>query len=431
MHKKVKVCFVGLYTYQLFNPDFKGIFGGSEVRASIIMKELAKDDQFEIINIVNADPGVVEGVFDGVHVVKHSYYKHNYQGEGTQKLPFLKRLLPETLGYYAYKLQLLLTDTFNKVTNKFAYNLFGRGLYGKGDVYIPQVKIDAYDKIDADIYCIFGVKSEAYELFTFCKSRSKKSILFIGSDSDLDKEYTDTNKSLNRYGSRHDLNYYSIIDADTVIAQNQDQLIYLSERFTKKATLVNNPICVDPDSGPLDSNEIKNKIKKPILWVGKSHSVKSPEKVVAIAKTIPDFEITMVMNLWDEPYHRDILLTIPSNVTYIDRVEFDKIEDLFMESSLFINTSDFEGFPNTFLQAAKHGVPIISLNSDPNRMLSEFGCGYCANGDIQNMAIMISNYLSDTKLYTSASNNAIEYVLKYHNMDSIVTDLTKIIRSLV
>lgn len=431
MHKKLKVCFVGLYTYQLFNPEFKGIFGGSEVRASIIMKELAKDDQFEIVNIVNADPGVVEGVFDEVQVVTHSFYKHDYHGEGSKRQPFLKRILPKTSGYYAYKLQLLLTSAFKMVTNQVTFSLLGRGIYGKGDVYIPQIKIDIYDKIKADIYCIFGVKKEAYELISYCASRGKKSVLFLGSDSDIDIKYTPTDKSLNRYGSRNDLNYYSIVGADRIIAQNRDQMTLLMKRFNKTANLVNNPIKIEPISGTLDPDAVKIKMTKPILWVGKSHSVKAPEKALSIAGMLPEVTLNLIMNKWDESYHREILSMMPDNVKYIEKVEFDKIEESFINSSLFINTSDFEGFPNTFLQAAKHGVPIISLHSDPNRMLSESGCGYFANGDIQSMANMISKYLSDIELYTSTSHCCVEYVRKNHNVNTIVTEIRQIIHSML
>lgn len=431
MQKKLKVCFVGLYTYQLFNPEFKGIFGGSEVRASIIMKELAKDDQFEIVNVVNADPGVEEGVFEGVRVVKHSYYKHDYHGEGTQRRPFLKRILPESLGYYAYKLQLILSIAITKVTNYIAFTVFRRGIYGKGNMYIPQVKIDVYDRLNADIYCIFGVKKEAYELVSYSASKGKKSVLFLGSDSDVDDKYSPHDRSLNRYGSRNDLNFFSIVGADCIIAQNLDQMTLLAERFNKNAILVNNPIDTDTTKGPLNEKTIKNKMTNPILWVGKSHFVKAPDKVLSIAKILPEITINLVMNEWDKSYHREILSKLPDNVNYIENVEFDRIEDLFINSSLFINTSDFEGFPNTFLQAAKHGVPIISLNSDPNKMLSELGCGYFANGDIQRMADMISNYLSDSELYTSASQNAVQYVQQNHKLNMIMTEIKQIIQSLL
>ena len=46
--KPVKICFVVLKAYPLFNPDVKSNFGGAEVDSYLLATELAKDKNFEV-----------------------------------------------------------------------------------------------------------------------------------------------------------------------------------------------------------------------------------------------------------------------------------------------------------------------------------------------------------------------------------------------
>ena len=42
-----------------------------------------------------------------------------------------------------------------------------------------------------------------------------------------------------------------------------------------------------------------------------------------------------------------------------------------IKSKILINTSSFEGFPNTFVQAWANGVPVISLKVDPDNIIKK------------------------------------------------------------
>ena len=51
--RKAKLCIVSPYAYPLFNPAYrKSHFGGWEVRVSLIAKELAKYERFDVSMIV-------------------------------------------------------------------------------------------------------------------------------------------------------------------------------------------------------------------------------------------------------------------------------------------------------------------------------------------------------------------------------------------
>src|SRR5690606_14904808 len=98
------------------------------------------------------------------------------------------------------------------------------------------------------------------------------------------------------------------------------------------------------------------------LWIGRSDAhVKRPDHLIELAAACPEQHFLMVMTLEDAAVDRAIRERAPANVTILPRVDFDEIERYFKHATLFVNTSDFEGFPNTFLQAAKYRVPILSL----------------------------------------------------------------------
>lgn len=78
-----------------------------------------------------------------------------------------------------------------------------------------------------------------------------------------------------------------------------------------------------------------------------------------------------------------------------------------------VSTSNFEGFPNIFLEAWACGVPVISLHVNPGDVINEFSLGKFFNGDYTAMAECINT--NGTGEINSAQLKA--YISNYHDFE--------------
>ena len=107
---------------------------------------------------------------------------------------------------------------------------------------------------------------------------------------------------------------------------------------------------------------IKKNIK--ILTVARLSREKNLEDQIYALKKIDDnkFSLNIVGDGLLEKKLKNLIrnLNIKSKIlNYSDHIK----RKLFLESDLFVSSSDFEGFPNTVVEAINYGLPVISSKS--------------------------------------------------------------------
>ena len=95
-----------------------------------------------------------------------------------------------------------------------------------------------------------------------------------------------------------------------------------------------------------------------------------------------------------------------------------------------VNTSDYEGFPNTFIEAAINYTSILSLNSDPNDMLSAHGAGFVCHGSTEKLDERCHQMLQDTNKLQDFGQKAFDYAFKYHRLEMAVDKFDNIFKSI-
>jgi len=110
-------------------------------------------------------------------------------------------------------------------------------------------------------------------------------------------------------------------------------------------------------------------------------------------------------------------------------VPFSEIDSFFQRAKVFVNTSDAEGFPNTFIQACEFGVPILSLNVNPDGFLDEYDCGISCEGDFERFLGSLGFMLTDNK-YIEMGKRGRTYVEQNHDIKKTVEEYKKIFRQI-
>ena len=100
---------------------------------------------------------------------------------------------------------------------------------------------------------------------------------------------------------------------------------------------------------------------------------------------------------------------------------FNRIDTYFQRAKVLVNTSDSEGFPNTFIQACKAGAAILSFNVNPDGFLDTCKCGLCCNGDAARLTYNLGFILENNR-YIELGLNARKYVEQNHDITRIAAE---------
>lgn len=183
---------------------------------------------------------------------------------------------------------------------------------------------------------------------------------------------------------------------------------------------------------PIKGNATCSLDRIKIVWIGSFRPVKQLELCLEIAKSnisniALDFIIVGRAN--GDHYSNRMLTLIQElpNVTYIGELPNESVNTLLSNSFLLINTSASEGFSNTFIQAWLYGVPVISLNSDPDYFLSKYKLGAVAYGNLDTMNTLLLAFIRDNNLYKEYSDRCKSIAQKEFSIDVNISQLLKIL----
>ena len=210
---------------------------------------------------------------------------------------------------------------------------------------------------------------------------------------------------------RDRFNFYffkkTISNSPQFVVQTKEQTLLLSKYRVKPSLQIYN---MHPSQKIEAISIAKGKIdrrKKTIVWIANIKPIKQLEVFIDLAEHYfkdDGFQFTVIGDVQDDRYGRPLVnrINLLPNVTHhTDKDNTFVNQYLLKEASLVVNTSKSEGFSNVFIQSWLRGVPVLSLNSNPDGLFDSYPQlgAYCENNttELENKVIE----LLDSHTYVS------------------------------
>jgi len=360
--RKPHVCFVAPTTWPILTGDGNiPVVGGAEVQQSMIAPALA--ERGWRVSMISLDYGQPEGtVARGVTV--HRTHKPD------AGLPVVRFVHPR------------LTSLWRAM---------------------KRANADVYYQRTADIQTAYVAQ--------FCRVHGRRSVYAGASDVDFMPGEEDIKFARDRAMFR-----WGVRNVDAVIVQNAVQLEALRENFGRQGFLI--PSCYVPPAGARADRAGY------VLWAATVRPSKRPELLLEIARRLPSVRFVMIggpdPGRREAEYMRSVVemaAAVP-NIEVRGFVPFVEAERAFDGARVVINTSLYEGFPNTFLQAWSRGVPTVGFIDTGSRRGGE--PVYDVAADADDAAARVGRLMADDAHWTAASGRALEHFRESHSIDAVL-----------
>ncbi|CAN5768007.1 hypothetical protein BH11PSE12_BH11PSE12_33550 [soil metagenome] len=363
----MKICFLGLQDLPVLAPEFNhhGI-GGEQVQHVLLAKALVR--RGHDVSMVVFD----YGQDDGACWDKVTTYKAYRLDAG---IPILRYVHPRWDGLWS-----------------------------------------ALRRADADVYYASCAGMQLGLLALFCKKFGKKYIFRAASDTDCEPD-----KLLVSYWRDKKLYEYGLRHADCILTQSLQQ---------QHAMLANYGLHSQVAEMMVDPSESESGRDVDVLWVNNLRSLKRPELFLALAQRLPHLKFHMAGGAqpgFDALYQsiEKEASAIP-NLTFHGRVPYQQIGNQYLRARVFVNTSDIEGFPNSYLQAWVRGTPVVSF-FDPDGIIRREKLGASVTS-MNDMAGAVDALLKNHAAWTDTSQRCKDYMSHIYGEERILAPYLEVLQ---
>jgi len=269
----------------------------------------------------------------------------------------------------------------------------------------------ALRRVNADVYYQRTAAAYTGFLAAFCKTHGKRAIYAGASDVDFIPKRQDIT-----YARDIMLFEYGLRRVDTVVVQNPNQMKFLRENYHREGILI--PNCYSAPPGARADRQGY------VLWVATVRSQKRPELAIEIARRLPHLKFIMIgghdAGRVGEEFARKVheaAARLP-NLEYKGFLPFQEADQYFSGARVVLNTSLYEGFPNTFLQAWARGVPTVSFVDVGSRRDGE--PVYDIATDVEDAAARVDRLMSDDLAWQQASTRVAAHHRDTHSVEAVV-----------
>jgi len=267
----------------------------------------------------------------------------------------------------------------------------------------------ALKHVGADVYYQRTADVLTTIVAMFCRTHDKRSIFAAASDMDFVPGREEIGLGRDRWIFR-----FGLRRMDHIVVQNPAQQRDCMRVYGRESTLIRS--CYAP---PGDARANRGGY---VLWVARMGPSKRPELALEIARRLPQYRFVIVGGPGDgdDGAYRAIeraAAALP-NVDLAGFVPYAKVDQYFDGARVLLNTSQFEGFPNTFLQGWARGIPNVAFVDTAS----------CEDGepvtsiarDTEDAVARVERLMRDDLAWRDASQRCLRYFRRVHSVDAML-----------
>lgn len=167
-----------------------------------------------------------------------------------------------------------------------------------------------------------------------------------------------------------------------------------------------------PRRAPLDGKKTVD-----FLWVARCRAIKNPLLFVELCRAFPGARCLMIAPAEDAELFRKIQEASQDleHLEVIDGVPYHKSQEVYDSARIFVNTSEWEGWANSFIQAGLGRCAILSYKVRPDTLFDDYKLGFCAEGDWQKMVSLARQLFENPELCDECGKEAERFVRELHD----------------
>jgi glycosyltransferase involved in cell wall biosynthesis len=366
------ICFVGFENLPVLAPEYRQhLMGGAQMQQTLLAKALVRRGWK--VSMVVADYGQEDGAcWDGI--VTHRAYRFD------AGIPVLRFVHPRWTYAWA-----------------------------------------AMRRANADIYYVSSAGPQLGMAAAFAGRHHRKLVFRIAHDTDCQPD-----KLLIRYWRDKVLYKFGIRHSDLILAQSNKQQSLMQRHFQLQSKVI--PSLV----GRTDVFKPRAQRSIDVLWISNIRQFKRPDLALEFARQEPGIKLHMIggADPGALPYYEEIrsrAAQLP-NVVFHGHQPVETVNERLTEAGVLINTSDSEGFPNTYIQAWARGTPVVTL-FDPDDVVARERLGGGAQ-NLSDMRAAVTQLLTNHDYWNEVSVRCRAYVNARHGepaLDAYEATLTAVL----
>jgi glycosyltransferase involved in cell wall biosynthesis len=265
---------------------------------------------------------------------------------------------------------------------------------------------------DAHVAVVRGASAALVVVAAFCLLNRRALIFSSSNNSDF---------TLERFASRADRWFYGVGVrlADAVVVQSKDQEAAARKTFPRLRRLVQVPSLAEV-TPPTSLDGIR---PEAFLWFSRTAPYKRPMRYVELARAFPEARFMMIP-VPDDPRKPELGLvraaaTALPNLQLLDPLPHAQLWGLVARAAAVVNTSEYEGMPNAFLEAWALGVPVLTLEFDPDGVVARNRLGISAGGSWERFVDGARELWEARNDREEFARDAREYVATVHSIEAV------------